>query len=102
MTHIMLTTVQELEMVDAMVEKNHWDQPTAIFVVHEVSLLPYESYDVFWKALAELLQRLTSTKKITPFQKLQARSYIFELFEGKTHLNKTDVLCQINPYLVKL
>ncbi len=98
----MLTTAQELKMVDDMVNGCHWELPTAIFFVREVSLLPHETSYVFWNALAELLPRLTSEKKITPLQKLQARAYLFELFEGKTHLNKTDVLCQINPYLVKL
>jgi hypothetical protein len=69
----MLSTIQALQMVDALVQSDHWDRQTADSVVLEVSLL---SPLHFWGDLDDLLARLKASKKITVLQALQVRHYL--------------------------
>jgi hypothetical protein len=94
----MLSTIQELQMVDALVQSD-WDRQTADSVVREVSLL---SFLHFGRDLNELLTRLKASKKITAQQALQVRHYLVAL-EAKRELPALHALHappQANPYFI--
>jgi hypothetical protein len=92
----MLSTIQALQMVDALVQSDHWDRQTADSVVLEVSLL---SPLHFWGDLNDLLARLKASKKITVLQALQVKHYLNAL-DVKRELPALHAQPQLNQYFI--
>jgi hypothetical protein len=89
----MLSTIQELQMVDALVQLDHWDRQTADSVVREVSL--HSLHD-----LNEVLARLKASKKITALQALQVRHYLNALDVKRELRPALHAPPQSNPYFI--
>lgn len=70
----LLTTVQELQMVDALVQLDQWPREKADYVVRQVSIR-LSSLE-FRKDLNALLAELQAQKIITVLQSIQVRHYL--------------------------
>jgi hypothetical protein len=73
----LLTTVQQLQMVDALVELGKWPRGKADYVVRQVST--HLSSLEFGSDLNALLAELKAQKIITVLQSLQVRQYLTTL-----------------------
>ena len=80
----LLTTVQELQMQDALV-RDGWPAALAEQVVRQVSHQVDASHDGVWGQLNYVLNTLRVEKTITVLQAMQVRQYITEL-ENKRQL----------------
>jgi hypothetical protein len=74
----LLSTIQELQMVDALVRLEKWPKTLAEDVVRQVSHEVDASQGV-WGQLDDLLQTLKVEKRITVLQALAVRQYITAL-----------------------
>ena len=97
----LLSTVQELQMQDALV-RDGWPAALAEQVVRQVSHEVDASSDV-WAELNDLLQTLKVEKRITVLQAIAVRQYITELQnkrELRPDLLETSAPVLANPYFI--
>ena len=79
----LLSTIQELQMVDALVQLHKWPRATADYVVRRVSHGVHATTYVPWGELDDLLQALRDQKIITAGQSIQVRNYLTSLNEKR-------------------
>ena len=82
----MLTTVQELEMVDSLVKHDKWPREKAEDVVRAVSTRLSNNKLIIVQAhqqadLNALLAELRAQNILTALESLQVRQYLFKLYE---------------------
>ncbi len=79
----LLSTIQELQMVDALVQLHKWPRATADYVVRRVSHGVHATTHVPWGPLDDLLQKLRYQKIITAGQLIQVRNYLISLNDNR-------------------
>ncbi len=99
----LLTAIQELQMVDALVQLDKWPREKADYVVLQVSHGIDASYGNLWGELNDLLKTLRDQKIITALQSLQVRHYLNALDrkrELRPDLRAPPQITLSNPYFI--